>query len=904
MSLLRDIHHDAKSVIKNSDAARARGRLSRLAPAERFGYRLPIKYANNDFLLTPDGAWAGFLVPHKPWGYLDSNKRKAYFHSARSAFERIFPSGVENSGHLLVTNQVYSADDWEQALLAKNPQAASAFPSYVRASRKAIERAEFFERETYLFTRLGDRGARRGVRGFARSIVEFWATGAGMDDSQPERGEREAWLEQSITLGETLGSSWLQAQPIHRRRLEWLVRHLDTPGLPTPDVAPADAQEWGDGEWRTALASYTREVDLGVDGKNRLRCVQFDAPTGSGTTYAAYLPLNHIPMQAAHSIYWAHHASSLPFPVDISLHFEVIDPDRASKDLDRPMDDAQAQEEEDRDAGVRTDEITQAQQHGLSSVRTQVQMGRRPLTYWQAVFCVYDTNKEALRGKVAQLIRHYKDIQMELVCPNMDQRELFYQSFPGSDIEVKDWMHRTDPEYLAAAMPWLTNTVGDREGHGLYQGYTIVHDNNGAARKGVPVFYELQSVVDEEGRAPTEAVAADSGSGKTVSRGLKCAHEDALRNITQFVWDPKGDFLPLKRYAKQMRLDPDKVKLVDLYDPNNSVSLDAFAIADVDPARGIDERQTSALNVLFALLPEFLSDQHRGLEYRNLLRKAVNTILDRESTRGEVPTMHAVLDLFRIWAEGDFSDTTVPEENRSEWPRYARMVHDTLNDHARSALGRLLFRDPREAGVMKVTEGDLVLFVAINMKTTQPGEKPTEKTLLSDVISGLMTDFIRSLLYVLPDEVAKSVVLDEWHVIKRSPSAEALFGWLKRMGRSKRTTVRFLSQSAEDFDVKSLSTVWCGKVESEDEAELSCNLLGIEASEANVNLLLSLGVGQFLFRDAFKRISLVQVDIWDQWLLDKFNTQAVAKAALLAEMRSEIPSLEATAAPQTADLVG
>lgn len=38
---------------------------------------------------------------------------------------------------------------------------------------------------------------------------------------------------------------------------------------------------------------------------------------------------------------------------------------------------------------------------------------------------------------------------------------------------------------------------------------------------------------------------------------------------------------------------------------------------------------------------------------------------------------------------------------------------------------------------------------------------------ISDVISGLMTDF------------------DEWHVIKRTSSAEPLLDWLRRMGRSK-----------------------------------------------------------------------------------------------------------------------
>lgn len=178
---------------------------------------------------------------------------------------------------------------------------------------------------------------------------------------------------------------------------------------------------------------------------------------------------------------------------------------------------------------------------------------------------------------------------------------------------------------------------------------------------------------------------------------------------------------------------------------------------------------------------------------------------------------------------------------------------------------------------MKITQGDLVIFIAIKMNPTEPGGTVTRSSAISDVISGLMTDFIRSLLFILPDYVVKSAIFDEWHVIKKTSRADALLDWLRRMGRSKRCMVRQMSQSANDFSNGSLSTVWCGYAENEDEAKASCKLLGIEASAANINLIMGLKAGQFLFRDVHKRVAQVQVDIWDDWLLDKFNTQAAAK---------------------------
>lgn len=896
MGFIDNVIRDVKKAVASGAKLKKEDSFRRLAVNERKGYRLPVVYANNEYFLTKTAAWTGFAVPNRPWGFLDTDARRRYFYSAQSVFSRIFPSDKESAGHLRVTNRVYTADDWEAQLLERYKDTASAqFATYVNFSRKVIERREFFERECYLYARIGARGKHEGLAGKIAGLAETVMVGVGLDDSQPDPAEKKFWSDQSSSIVDTLSTSWLGAEPIHRRRLEWLTRHNDTPGLPTPDTAPADETEWGAGEWRTALASYTEQVPLGVNGKDRFNCVKFDAPTGDGVSYAAYLPLSIIPNGIHYERNWMHHASSLDFPVDIDLHFEVIDPDRAEKELDRPINEAEAQEQEDAEAGVRADDTTMIQQQGLRDVKSRVRMSREYVTYWQAVFCVYDTDKEELLSKVVKLIKHYKDLQFELVCPPWDQRELFYQSFPGAEVMVEDWIHRTDPNYLASAQPWLTSTVGDRDGsHGLYQGHTIVRDANGTPQKGVPVFYDLQNVVDGEGKAPTEVVCGFPGSGKSVSRGLKVAHEDALRGITQFVWDPKGDFLPLKAYAKQMQLNPAKVKLVDLYDSSTSVSLDPFGIAEVDPTKNIDERETSAIDVLQALSFELVDDPREGLSYKQIINSAVSAALHNEKVGKAPASMLAVTAIIERFQKGNFEDMEhEPRDGRKEtFMDAAQMLMEHLKSIQKDTLGKLLFRDPAEAGSLKITQGDLIIFIAIKMKPTDPGVKPTRTSAISDVISGLMTDFIRSLLFILPDYVVKSLIFDEWHVIKKTSRADALLNWLRRMGRSKRCLVRQMSQSANDFDNGSLSTVWCGYTENEDEAKASCKLLGIEQSSANVTLIMSLKAGQFLFRDVHKRVAQVQVDIWDDWLLDKFNTSAAAKekiAKSLAE-KGEIAS--------------
>ena len=876
------------SFIANMKKAAEIKDLSVLSVEDRDANRLPIVYADNDFLLSRQGAWAIHTLPTKPWGYLKDTDKVGYFSSGSSFFNRSFPAERGNAGHLLVTNHVYSPEAWAEDLLEKHSERATpGFPLYLDGMREAIDSTEFFTRDIYLATRLGDRNNYRGLAGTVRAVTDFLTNGFGLDDGQPLPAEIDHWREQADQLAQTFAGSWFRTEPLSRQRIEWLVRHLDTPALPTPDVAPADRQHWGIGEWQTTLASYTRVVDIGNSGKIKVRAVEFEAPTGEGVSYTTYLPLSHTPAQMSYSQKWMQHAASLPFPVDISVHFEVIDAERAKRDVEKPINASDAQVEDDAEAGYRTDDTTLSQNEQLRRLKMELASGRIPLMYWQAVFAVSDTTKAGLLSKVTNLIRHYKDIEFELVVPQHDQRELFYQSFPGADILVNDWMQKTKTDFFVAGQPWVSTEVGDSSG--MYQGFTVVPDAQGSLQRGVPVFFDLQNVVDDKGQAPTQIVFGDPGSGKTVSQGLKCALEDAYKGVTQFVWDPKGDFLPLKAYAAQMRLDPDKVRLIDLYDPKASISLDPFAIAEIDPEKEIDERQAIATDTLQQLAGTYVNDANHGLQARRIIQKAVEVELADSEKQGRDASSRGALSHIVRWAARDLAGLDQQGDAADRWVEMSQALRDHFRQVTTDTLGRLIFADPAKGGALRVAAGTLTIFVALNMKPTEPGEKPTTTSTIADVIAGLMTDYIRSLLYRLPDHEPKSIIFDEWHVIKRTPRADALVSWLRRMGRSKRAMVRQLSQNADDFGEGSLSAVWAGYCKEETSAKAACRVIGIEATEANVKTFLNLQAGEFMFRDVRGRIARVFVDIFDPWLLKVFNTQAEQKHQLLEELKASQP---------------
>ena len=1173
--------------IRNEDDARL------VSKSDAGPCRLPIVFSNDSFFLTRDGAWTGMRIPTKSSGFLSARARQEYYRSAQKVFAKDLPKEKENAGQILVTNRVVSMDEWETQILDPtskyNPNLTSGYQAYVREARRNIEASSFSQPETYLFVRQGSRGG-TGVTKIVNQVVDLVLAGAGMDDSQPDKEEVSYWEPQAANLRRTLSSTWLQAQPVTRRELEWVVRHQDMPGLPTPDVSPSDEQEWGAGAWRTALSSYTEEIPLGIINRRRYYGLRVDGPTGAGTSYVAFLPIASIPQAVRYDANWLDFASKTDFPVDINLHFEVIGAAAVERQLDKATETAEAQLDEAADVGAQ-DSVTATQHAQLDQTRTQMAMNKSPMVYWQAVMSVYADDRETLLDRISSLIQHYNAIHFELVCPDKDQRELYFQSFPGAPVTLDDWFHRTDTQFFAACQPWLSQAIGNSvDIPGDYQGYSLEVDSSGNLKRGRPFFFNLFSVVDGQGKAPTEGVVASPGAGKrlplttpilredgtwttmgdlrvsdriwsthgptavtrlspikedapalrmvfddgttqvcdpehrwtfmgpdapswpvpdqnepdgalsslltssdpedtttpeqlatlagdsqraedylraserlrsdgsgqfrmrdlcrevledrgvdtsacgititakeartlldegralnlpladpltlpetagrpgasdvlalarlvtagsassadvksaltwpehdrrrlleavlgdpeglaadddvvealatlaaatatgvvtspgriratgstsrrliaiepvpsvpmrcitvdssdhlylagtrllpthnTVSRGLKPVHEDALRGVTQYVWDPKGDFRPLFNSARELMLDPDKVRLIDLGDPKVSISLDAFTVAEYDPDNLIDSRESSAREVLRLLVREQTSNENpAAITYRGVIDQAVSAVIEAEKTTQVAPTMQGILAVLRDWRE----EINLPPFRREEKKEnFIDAVEDLLRQYeaiARDSMGRLLFLDPNQGGSLDVEEGVLTIFVAMKLKTTDPGEEQTPTTVVGDTIAAMMVDYIRSLLSRLPIPVQKSATFDEWHVIKRTKRADALVDWLRRMGRSRRCAVRQMSQSAKDLSASSLACVWIGWSTEETEAEASCDLLGIEKTTANVETIMHLNKGEFIFRDGFGRLARVFVDFWDTSVLEIFRTEAMAQAA-------------------------
>src|SRR5699024_5164417 len=137
---------------------------------------------------------------------------------------------------------------------------------------------------------------------------------------------------------------------------------------------------------------------------------------------------------------------------------------------------------------------------------------------------------------------------------------------------------------------------------------------------------------------------------------------------------PKGDFLSLFKHAEWLRLDPSKLKLINLRDPHASVSLDPFGVAEVDyqsaeALRGenqIDDRALLARSTLFSLL-RMTTDKPENEQRKSLIRAAVKIEMEKAPTALDVkrlierdgpipieeePCLQGVMDTLESWALG------------------------------------------------------------------------------------------------------------------------------------------------------------------------------------------------------------------------------------------------------------
>jgi hypothetical protein len=455
---------------------------------------------------------------------------------------------------------------------------------------------------------------------------------------------------------------------------------------------------------------------------------------------------------------------------------------------------------------------------------------RPPMLYASLSLAVGAASREELERRVQALRSGFGDV--ELFRPRGLQERLFFDHLVRADGgRVRDYVGQVSAQQFAAMVPTATTAVGDPGG--LYLGYTP----SGARRA---VLYDV-TAPPRESRASAVLLAGTLGSGKTLAAQL-IAYGAHARGSLVIDFDPKPDHgftnLPALR---------DRVEVLELTGAvEQRGRLDPLAI-------GLDELREE---LCCSYLLELLRDPPASWEHA---------------------ITRAVRDSVRAGARG--CQDVIARLQALDSPAGAE-AGDALSVIADVGLARLGFGDGRTRAHLSAES--LTTIRAPGLTLPEPGvarETYTRAERISVATLSLVAAL--ALRLVSTDRSRhKVVVLDEAWFLLASAQGRAVVNRLVRLARAYNTTVLLVTQRIDDVHaIRELAgTVLIFGQDSDPEATRALELLGIQATPANVALLRDARQGHCLMRDLHGRVGEVQIDCADPELMRAFDTTPTASA--------------------------
>jgi len=830
--------------------------------------RIDVRYLDDNVFFDAEGAFTAISVPCQTWDMLSPRDKMRALTNTYTTFNGL-PRGHVHYMRLITARFPFNADLWASRLdkwvADRGLVPTAAWPIYLTDTRDKLNARRWPVKRVYLLVRLGDRVNYEGR--WAQMTRRFRSVGdwVGLGDEMPAEAEVQYWREQAEDVRSSILRSPLRGQPVGGREMEMLLLHLTHPDLPVPDPFVTAPTRYGPGELRTLLGGEVTRVHMGAINQYQYECLRHT--TATGTSYQIWFALSQAPDEVTFpNILWLDSPTNLPFPVVQSVGFEIQELSATRKDADKVNRAIDEQFYNDAEAGIATDLSVHEKKSRATAMKYAADQ-RVPFLRLRALWGISAQSPEDLTKRAREFMRHMREDAggFSVDAPPRGQRRFFYESLPTGQASDSDYLRRVGLDYLAAGMPNISPAVG--EGQGPYQGYTVDSQGNPAE----PVFIDSLLYANDVEKAPTEAVPGDPGGGKTVSRGFKPVHEDALRGVTQAVKDGKGDFLVFAEEADNLGLDPNRITVV------NVVNGDPGMLDPAGMAAKEDEVAPLMRQTLNRLVPDLLENVN-GPGYRDCISHAVKAALAEPNNEGRY--LGRIPEIMEYWAND------IPEQDTpvlGEMRRFYAQLATRFTDYASHPHGRLLFG--RSAQTYRVPEGQLVIFCTLGLKTPSEGVNRSElpeDELLGDVISGLMMDYMMNLMVNLPDHVHKSITWDEFHLDKDNARVPVLVSRIKRVGRAKNIVLRLISQSAGDFPASFMTAVYAFGSADREEAMKSCDLLRVERSNENIETIQQLAdvnspKGMCVIRDRDGNLGRVQIEFIYDWLLEIFRTNPEKK---------------------------
>lgn len=804
----------------------------------------PIKYFEDNLIFHVDGSVSAYYELQTYNYDFRSLDDQLGLHSNLEAFYW----NINLETHLLMVPDYASLEDYR--IVMKNRLSTKLLEvgeQHIEASLDSLRGRELYQHRFFIGVRLKEsqpsgnffQELRYVLRDFKRYLLDQ----SGTDVPEILQEEIQAYKIQEEMIYSRM-NGFLRVERLQTKDIEWLIRRgfyrgiSEAPRRHRWKPKPIPVQVDGKKALRPPRDILTLAEGKFDDSHGRRLVVEQFVNGRSRKGYMAFLTISHIPDKAPFpGTEWLYNLQRLSFPVEAVLRTETLGYRKALKQVLNKKKELKAEDEHAMESGEDTSfHILHSKQEALE-LENNLRTDKFPLLITSVTLCVSASTPDELDLRIQLIKDLYADLLIQIEVPYGDQWRGFNEFIPGSKRQITDYIHYMEPAAVAASMVGATRQLGD--GYGNFIGMS----------QNLPVFFQHDRGPKDKKLSTTASAAfiGSLGAGKSLAANL-LAYQALLNGARVFIFDPKDE----RGHWTE--------KLPELKQFTNIVTLQA-SVEDrgkLDPlmgARNSPDRLAAAETAKKIL--QFLARASDGTYEAITIGKAVDHIIKQEN-----PSMTAVLmHLIEVVRQ-------LPEKRKE----ILEEKIDVLSYLATSGQGQLLFGN----GTQEAIDLSKPLTILQVEDLQLPDESQTDYGRMGIALLMAIADFARSFSNQSSHDF-KMVLFDESWRLAKVREGRAVLEELVRTGRSKNSAIYLVSQNAKDMlgeEIRSnLGCRFVFRCRDQKEAEAACQILGIEATDANIERIRNLPTGNCLMSDLEKRVNELEIQVVEDRLFQAFDTR-------------------------------
>lgn len=367
----------------------------------------------------------------------------------------------------------------------------------------------------------------------------------------------------------------------------------------------------------------------------------------------------------------------------------------------------------------------------------------------------------------------------------------------------------------------------------------------------MPVFFDTNYAAYIN-KPPNTLITGAPGRGKTFL-GMLLAAQNSIMNKVGVILDPKGDFRKLMALYNNDIIN--KVNIWDISvkpdERTGKLSLDRDTIGMLDPTCftfNHDYNAQLTLDVIKDLMGKSLTDAQINI-ISNLIR---------DLCKASAPNMKRLISKLERHERED-----------------VRSVATILDLMFASPIAQILVYDRQiQKKVLNIKDGITVINMS-GLTFPDPSkelDKCSSEEKISLVIVSLLNRLIRDIMFSMPFNIPKFLMIDEaWSVVSL-PSSRGLIEEVLLKGRSKNMACILLTQATSHLDFNDGTDLDAGiqmrfAFGSQDAKDnlLTCQKMRISEYQQWAKAVETLGVGECLMCDVFGRHGIIQIRSDEEW---------------------------------------